>query len=323
MIDIRATVRAIATIYDTESAARAALIRIDYPAASIPLWDKPELFWSAIIQDLVRGRIQDGVLLLVSGALQEYPANRQLPELMARISEDTAPSRSYLDGRPMALPPISDSPGASAELAWHNPRKAIGAESARDGTREIAGPATEPSQKKSRFNLIRRTRDTTQVSLRNLRSIEFQSLARRLELIGAEQYDFDNSESSATSVETLRIFNSTQFILKFDTGNAVLRGGQSAIGILDFAKIQGQLQSNLLSQYSLSEQTTLTVERTSQINIPAQAHVRVVVNWKRVWQDGVVILRTRSGVDVEIPYSITIDLIFDKTLTDIPSDLPR
>jgi hypothetical protein len=318
MTDIPATVRAIASIYDAEAAARATLVNIGYPVAAIPPWIKPELFWSAIILDLDRGRIQNGIAKLVIEALKEYPANRQLQQLCSGINKDSTFPDFYTSGPQMISPPSGPSYeiDSDRELARLSTPNAPEASFPRVERKRIPGSAG-PARKRWLPAFVKRTDRDLQISLRNLKKIHPQSGQRRLEPLSPEQYDFDNSESSATSVETLRIFNSTQLVLKFDLSRATLRDGQSSVSILDFAKVQGQLKSKLLSQYSLTQQTTLTVERTSQINIPARAHVRVVLNWKRVWQDGIVVLRTRSGDDVEFPYSVTVDLIFDKTLTDI------
>jgi hypothetical protein len=315
MIDIRAVVRAVADTYDTEATARAALINMGFPAAKIPTWDRPELFWSSVIQDLLRGRMKDGIGLLVAGALEEYPASRQLQDLMSSITEHRLDAEPLLVETPQAASHrrISLGGGMAGEESF-----AI-TDGADERGRQISpsGSAVLLAPRRWPIRIFRRKRDASQISLRNLRSVEFPSATRRLEPIGTDQYDFDNSASSATSIETLRIFHSTQFILVFDIDHAVLRSGQSSVGIMDFARIQGRLQSSVMSHLSLTEQTTLTVERTSQINIPANAHVRVALQWKRVWQDGIVALRTRSGFDVEIPYSVTTDLVFDKTLTDI------
>lgn len=291
-MDIRYVVQVMADIYDTEPAARAALFNIQYPAASIPAWDKPELFWSVVIQDLDRGRIPDGIALLVAAAFSGFPASRQLHALMAEVTMSS-----------------TDTPNGDRE------RRLIAKGIEGSQTEDL--PSVSP-RKWPRFARFRRTGDASGISLRDPQNVEFLPATRRLEEIGTTQSDFDNSGSSATSVETLRISNSTQFVLKFDTARATLRSGKSSVSLLDFAKIEGQLQSTLRTEYSLSEKTALTVERTSQINIPAQAHVRVLLSWKRIWQDGVIVVRARSGVDVLVPYSVTVDLIFDKTLTDIP-----
>lgn len=87
--------------------------------------------------------------------------------------------------------------------------------------------------------------------------------------------------------------------------------------LLHFPSVEGQLQNTLRSQYSVQATSTFSVERTSKITILPQTQVRVTFNWKRVWQDGTINLRTSQGADVALPYSITVDLSFDKTTVDV------
>jgi Effector-associated domain 1 len=316
MTDFRTMVRVIADVYNTEAAARTALINIGFPVTSIPAWDKAELFWSDVLQDLDRGRVQDGIALLVSGACEDFPANRRLQALMAEISVDGTLSRADQQGSPSASP-SGRTPGHSGELTQLGPQEALGIGTGyREGGR-VVGEGAVRVQKRARLAFGRRAHGAPQVSLRSLQGIEFQSVTRRLEPIGTEQIDFDNSGSSATSVETLRTSYSTRFVLEFHTERATLRDGQIGVRLLDFARAEGRLESSLRDRYALSHQSTLTAERTSQVTIPARAHVRVILNWKRVWQDGLLVLHTDGG-DVYLPYSVTVDLMFDKTLTDIP-----
>jgi hypothetical protein len=140
---------------------------------------------------------------------------------------------------------------------------------------------------------------------------------RRAEAIGTEQIDFDNSKSSSSSVETLHITHSTEFAMRFDQERATLSGGGASVALIGFAGISGSLQQTLRSHHSVGVTSTFTVQRISEIQVPARKHVRVTLTWKRIWQDGVVKMRTTSGVKVAVPYSMTVDLGFDKKTVDV------
>ena len=325
MTDNRTVVRALAGVYDAEATAPTALVNIHYPAGSIPPWDKPEIFWSAVIQDLERGRLKDGIGQLVAGAAEEFPASRRLQALDAEFRDGDGPSHPHLD-QASATGQSDAAIFASEQLPRISSNRDLQKNNTLTGELlPLTGQQPETSgveitmlaRKRFRLPSIRRGREPSPVSLRGLRGFEFRSGRRILEPRGTEEYNFDNSGSSATSVETLHISNSTQFILQFDTQSATLRAGQASIGFVDFARLEGQLQSALRSRFSLTERATLTVERTSQINVPAHAHVRVILSWKRVWEEGVVVLHTDSGHDVQLPYRMTVELTFDKTQTNI------
>ena len=147
--------------------------------------------------------------------------------------------------------------------------------------------------------------------------LNVQAGRRRLEPIGSEAYDFDNKGSSSTSEETLEITNTTEFVMTFEKESATVKGGKGSVNVLNFASLEGDLESTLRRQYSIQATSTLSVQRTSRITIPPRTHVRVTFNWKRVWQDGTISVRTANGLEVALPYSITVDLSFDKTTQDI------
>jgi len=281
----RAVVRSLAGVYDTEAAARTALRNIHYPATSIPPWDKPELFWSEVIQSLEKGLLEDGIGRLVMGAAQEFPANRGLQALADHFRGGRRPTAAQHN---TATP---------ADQGWPRPGSELREFDGLTGERlPLTGPPetpdaniTMPARKRFRLRNIKRRREP-HIFPSSLRGFEFRPTRRFPEPAGTEEYNFDNSGSSATSVETLHISNSIQIVTQFDIQRATLHTGQASGGLMDFAKIEGQLRSALRSRLSLSGQTTLTIERKSEIHIPAYANVIVTLRWKRIWEEGIVSL---------------------------------
>jgi hypothetical protein len=118
-------------------------------------------------------------------------------------------------------------------------------------------------------------------------------------------------------VETLKIAHTTQFVMMFNVEKAVVAEVRAETGVFDFAKIEAKLQGTVRQQHNIQATSTLSIERTSQQTIPPQTHVRITLYWKRIWQDGVIILRTVDGVRVSLPYSFTMQLDFSKKVEDI------
>jgi hypothetical protein len=174
-----------------------------------------------------------------------------------------------------------------------------------------------PQQPSSSANVGPAPQGPPRISLQKARILSVEVGARRLEPIGSESYDFDNSGSSSTSEETIQLTNTTQFLMSFDVDNATTKGGNASVGLLHLISFEAELQNTLRKQYSMQATSTLSVQRTSRITIPANTHVRVTFNWKRVWQDGTIHIRPAGAPDVALPYSITVDLSFDKTTTDV------
>ncbi len=140
---------------------------------------------------------------------------------------------------------------------------------------------------------------------------------RRVEPIGRDQTDFDNSGSASTSVETLHITHATEFEMLLDEDTATTSSGGGSVALIGLADISGQIQQELRRHHSVRVSSTFTMERTSELQVPAHTHVRILLDWKRIWQDGVIELRTRNRDQVELPYSLTVGLDFDKTTLDV------
>jgi hypothetical protein len=175
----------------------------------------------------------------------------------------------------------------------------------------------EPPKQSARRRSTRRREEPLQVSLSDAYNLSVVPGERRSEPSGVDTYDFDNSGSSSTSVQTLIAKHSSGFVMAFETERATERNGQASVGLLNFAQVEGLLRSTLRQQHSLQSTSTLYFEHTSQINIPARTHVQVRLNWRRIWQDGVINLTTRAGVGISLPYAVTVDLTFDAKHTDV------
>jgi hypothetical protein len=105
--------------------------------------------------------------------------------------------------------------------------------------------------------------------------------------------------------------------MNFDTDAATQADGGGSVRLIGFADLSGTLQRSLRTRYAVGLTSTLTHERTSQIQIPPHKHVRVTLYWKRIWEKGIIELHTKAGPRVELPYAITVGLSFDKTTQDV------
>ncbi len=154
--------------------------------------------------------------------------------------------------------------------------------------------------------------------MRGATIVSIEAGKRRAEPIGSDPpTNYDRSQTSSSSTETLHITHSTQFAMRIFEESATLTGGGGSVALMGFAGISGTLEQRLLKHYSVDVTSTLTFERMSQMEVPAGKHVRVTLSWKRIWQDGVVSLRTRSGSQVVVPYSLTVDLSYDQKVVDV------
>jgi hypothetical protein len=154
------------------------------------------------------------------------------------------------------------------------------------------------------------------VRVQEARILRITTGERRSEPIGTQVTEYDNSGSSSSSVETLHISHTTEFVLQFLPEKATVSGGGAAIGLAGLANIQGSLQQTVRAHHSVAVKSTFTVERTSEIQVAPHKHVRVILSWKRYWQDGVVTLASQHDRD-DLPYAMKVDLGFHNKTIDV------
>lgn len=198
---------------------------------------------------------------------------------------------------------------------------------ARDSARRLPtrGATDAPKTSKARGPVARSNevgasspqRASPNYPARGLTVSGFSSGKRRTEPIGTDSTDFDNSESFSSSVETLHISHTTAIEVQLDEEAATLTGGGGSVALIGLADFSGKLEQQLRRHHSVGMSSTLNFQRTSEIHVPPRKHVRVTLAWKRVWQDGVIKLSTRAGEQIELPYSMTVDLSFDKKTVDL------
>jgi hypothetical protein len=155
------------------------------------------------------------------------------------------------------------------------------------------------------------------VRLKGADVLRLTSVTQREEPHGESVHTFDNSGSSSTSVETIRVAHTARIEVAVHMDKAKTIGGNAGLKFLDVAAMQGRIQSEVLSKHSLDLKSELVFEQTTAINIPASTHVRVVFRWIRIWDEGIAVLGQRAEELAEVPYSVTIGLRFDKKTLDI------
>jgi serine/threonine protein kinase len=143
---------------------------------------------------------------------------------------------------------------------------------------------------------------------------------RRLEPIGDEVRLFNNAKSSSTAVETITVRHTSRVSVSVDVSNARTLSGSGGVKFLNVAEAQAMLQNEVARKYSLGVDTELTLEQSTEINVPAHTNVEVVFHWKKVWVRGVASLaegKKPAEELAEVPFEVTIELTFDKETRDI------
>lgn len=131
-----------------------------------------------------------------------------------------------------------------------------------------------------------------------------------------ETFDFDHSRSRSTSTETFVIRQSRKVVATIDFQKAKTASGGGGIKLLGILDVQATFTDEIRRNRATSHEAELTVEQTTSINVPANTRVKVEIHWKLVWERGVCEVTAGAQV-IDIPYSVTRRLRFDKKVIDV------
>jgi hypothetical protein len=167
------------------------------------------------------------------------------------------------------------------------------------------------------IGLIKRAPQPVTVDLSNSRIVRIRETTRKEEPAGEESYDFGQSGTTASAVETIGLSHTTEWAVTIDTARARTTGGNAELRLVGVASVRGNIDATLTKKYSATWRQSISRQQSTAVTIPAGKRVRVTVRWKRIWQEGEVDLRTPTGTIVTLPFRVTIMLGFDKETVDL------
>jgi len=134
--------------------------------------------------------------------------------------------------------------------------------------------------------------------------------SRSEEDLGSEVRIIENPSRSTTVTRVIRVsrdWTRSWTIGQDWTGKAHL-GAKGKVGV---AEVEASVEAEIKRSYSLTE--TLREEYVDDITllIPAESRVKLILNWKRLWQHGEVTLRD-SSPPIRVPFSVAVGVTFDQ-----------
>ncbi len=136
----------------------------------------------------------------------------------------------------------------------------------------------------------------------------------REEPIGVDKQYIDSSKTRATVVKDFTFTKEWSRTLTIESEESISRS--FGVGIDDIVSIHFIAEQAVRNKYSIS--TTEHQSRTEKmsITIPAGTKQQVILQWKQIWEEGMVQLVDQSGRRVDIPFSVAADLTFDQRVID-------
>ena len=146
--------------------------------------------------------------------------------------------------------------------------------------------------------------------------IAIRELSQREVAANDQTYSFDNRKSRSTAIENIRVSQRLAVSVVIMHEKLITALGELGFTLLGMGGVQGKLSKAVTDKYEITTASELTFGQDTTINIPAHTHVKVIIHWKKIWQDGAIRL-TAAGHSFEVPYGVTVALRFDKETVDV------
>ncbi|HEV2635427.1 MAG TPA: hypothetical protein VGX23_09800 [Actinocrinis sp.] len=138
------------------------------------------------------------------------------------------------------------------------------------------------------------------------------------EPLGQEVRVIDNRQSNTGVTRSVKA--SREWTRNLTVGTEQTRTLGAEIGVEKWLSVKGKIESELQRNYSMETSTKHLFEESLTISAPPRTTIRLVLHWKRIWQNGVVRLSHYDGTVTEVPYKFVVNITFDQSQQDTDSD---
>lgn len=155
--------------------------------------------------------------------------------------------------------------------------------------------------------------DVKDVDIKHLKITETERVEEHL---GSEQRLIDNSKSKIIITREFTIGKewSQSYVIDYDKTTSI--GGEIGAGIFGIGTLKSTFQQSIKDHYSISEGTRLTYSEKINLQVKEETKLRVIFQWKRLWQHGCLQISTKRGEEFEIPFRVAIGVTFDQIQID-------
>lgn len=148
--------------------------------------------------------------------------------------------------------------------------------------------------------------------------IEYVETSETEEPLGQEVRIIDNRQSNTGVTRSVKA--SREWTTNLTVGTEKTRTLGAEVGFEKWLSVKGKIESELQRNYSMETGGKHLFEESLTITAPPRTTIRLVLHWKRVWQNGVVRLSHHDGTITEVPYKFVVNVTFDQSQQDTDSD---
>jgi hypothetical protein len=156
---------------------------------------------------------------------------------------------------------------------------------------------------------LRRRSGTIQADLTIVGVVE---TARVEQPLGSEERTIDNSDSDTTITRSIKATKRWTQTCQLEIDQSRVSGQSADVNLANLATLRLKLETTVREQYSTATQVEQIFEEEVTVTVPPKTSVRLIMDWKRITQQGYVQLRDSAGVTVEVPFDVAVGVTFDQ-----------
>jgi hypothetical protein len=139
---------------------------------------------------------------------------------------------------------------------------------------------------------------------------------RREESLGEDLRTIDNSRSSAGSTRRITVTKEWSQTYSIEYEKANTRKLDAGIEFPCGASLKAEAESRVMEHYALSKEAKQVYTEEISLDVPPKTKLVLKIQWKRIWQLGVLTVTEQGGPTVEVPFEAAVGVTFDQVQTD-------
>jgi hypothetical protein len=88
------------------------------------------------------------------------------------------------------------------------------------------------------------------------------------------------------------------------------------LAVHDLGGYHSAIEAAVKRNYAISTEEEQTFDEEIEVTVPPRTSVQLCLHWKRLWQEGYVVLAEPDGRTIRVPFRTVIGVTFDQESVD-------